>query len=82
MSYWRLRSRVEHHKALVNVRSKKVPKELIELETQIKQMQAEIAAMKTKNVPESIIAEKSLDLGVLKIRYKTAIKKFDDGDAN
>jgi len=77
MSYWRMKKQVEHYKRLVGKKAKEVSNELITLEMQINRMSAEIQAMKDRKEPETIIAKKAVDLGVLKIRYKTAIKKYE-----
>ncbi len=77
MSYWQMKRRVERYKTLVGKKAKEVPDELITLEMQVNRMSAEIQAMKDRKEPEGIIATKAVDLGVLKIRYKTAIKKYE-----
>jgi len=79
MSYWKQREIVEKFKGVKGEESKEIPREIIQLEADIKRVGNELASLRLRGAPEPEIGLRATELGSLEYRYRQLLIAHDLG---
>ena len=75
--YWEMKAVTEEYKRSQGLPYKPVPKELIDLEKQIKAQKAKIDEAKEKHLPDALVSQMIAELTTLEYRYRQLIKSWE-----